>query len=169
MDFLTDNWGSLASVVGVVVSVVGLSLVVLQASRARSAAEAAEVATVETRGAIGSILAVVDLERAIALVQRIKALHQIDKLEAALEHYQTLRYMLADIQTRHLGLTDQERDKLGEAVPQITAIENRVRETLGTGLPPVEVSRVGLTLNVLQESLERIASGARIIATTGGT
>ena len=97
MEYLADNWGSLASVTGVVVSLAGLAWAIIEARGARSASLAARAATNETRSDIARYLQAVDLQRAIALIQRIKLLHDTRRWDAALEQYQSLREMLSYI------------------------------------------------------------------------
>ena len=98
--FVIDHLGSLASVIGVIVSAVGLGWVVIVARGARSAAQAAEKATTEARDNIGRNLQLIDLERSIALIERIKLLHSIERWESALELYPVLRTMISAIIAR---------------------------------------------------------------------
>jgi hypothetical protein len=100
MDALLVNAGSWASISGVVISTVGLIATIYVAWGARSASRAAEKAATATNDRIESHLQSVDLERAIALIQRIKLLHDTERWEAALEQYQSLRMMLSDIIAR---------------------------------------------------------------------
>ena len=90
MDFFLDHWGSIFSVIGVVVSAGGLSWAIFEARGAKSAA-------IETRDSIGRHLVATDLARAIGLIQRLKFLHREGYWEAALEQYQTLRAIISDI------------------------------------------------------------------------
>jgi hypothetical protein len=87
VDFLIHNWGNVSSVVGVIVSAVGLVWAVSAARGARSAAQAAEQSTIETRDSISHHLLVVDLQQAVDLIQRLKFLHNNGHWEVALEHY----------------------------------------------------------------------------------
>ena len=100
IDFVTDNWGSLASAAGLVVSFVGIGWAIIELRRARAAAQAARAAANETRNDIARHVQAVDLERAIALIQRIKLLHDIGRWDAAMEQYQALRSILSHIIAR---------------------------------------------------------------------
>jgi hypothetical protein len=66
-EFWSLNWGDVATVVGVVVSLVGLCWAIKEARGARSASEAAQKAAREAAGQIARHLQTVDLERAIGL------------------------------------------------------------------------------------------------------
>ena len=92
MEYFLVNWGSLVSLVSLIITVIMAGIAKWRASQARASATAAETASIEARSAITRVLTIVDLERAIALVQRLKVLHREAKWEACLEHYPVLRH-----------------------------------------------------------------------------
>ena len=100
MDWLEDNWGSGVSSVGLVATILGLLIVFRRTGEDQRSADASRIAAQETQLAIIGVLTIVDLERAIAMVQRIKQLHIDWKWEVSLELYQPLRVMLTNIHTR---------------------------------------------------------------------
>ena len=97
MEFLADNWGSLASVTGVVVSLAGIALSIILAQGAPVDSQAERVAANKTRLDIDRYWQALYLQRAIALIQRIKLLHDTGRWDAALEQYQPLRELLSYI------------------------------------------------------------------------
>ena len=157
MDFLIDHWGSLASVIGGVVSAVGLGWVMIVAQGARSAAQAAQKATDEARDNIRRNLQLVDLERSIALIERIKLLHSIERWESASELYPVLRAMISAIIARIPGKEIDLRQRLTMSRTSIVTmqeyIESHPREELGTD----GRHRMNRELNTLQVELEDIA------------
>ncbi|MCH8831146.1 MAG: hypothetical protein IID00_00190 [Chloroflexi bacterium] len=126
MDWLSHNWGSVLSAIGLAATVVGLAIVFHQARKARSSAEASKIAAQQTQLAITGTLTIVDLGRAIAMVQRLKQLHAEQKWEVSLELYQPLRAMLTNIQSRQ---TIEVSDIL-EAARQISIIEENIARAL---------------------------------------
>ena len=171
MEYFLDNWGSFIGIAGLIITGLGVIISYLafhRAGKARDAAAAAEVASKETRAALVSALAVVDLQRAIALIQRLKALHRDRKWEIGLEQYQPLRAMLADIEGRH-ALPDPEQHKaLREAIPQIQYIEDAVANALAEGREPSQAGNFDQTLNAIQTGLEGIASATYFPDRAGG-
>ena len=158
MEFFLDHWGNIFSVIGVVVSVVGLAWVIREARRARSAAQAAEQATIETRNSIRRHLVATDLERAIGLVQRLKSLHREGRWEVALEHYQTLRAIISDIISRHPELKDEVRERLLQARTSMSEMESDVEHQAGQESQTESWLRLNQILNEVQSDLEEIAS-----------
>ena len=152
--------GDAASLVGILVSLGGLTWAIVEARGARSASEAAKVAASDTRDQIAQHLQTVDLQRAIGLIQRIKTLHDNDRWEAAGEHYQTLREMLSAIITRCPEEQARPRERLANARTNVGDMENLVRQhvSLYAPVPESDRSRLNQSLNDMQSDLEELAS-----------
>ncbi|MCY4653063.1 MAG: hypothetical protein OXC95_07855 [Dehalococcoidia bacterium] len=168
MDFLSDHWGSVFSVIGVVVSVVGLAWAILEAHSAKSAAQAAEQATVETRDSIGRYLAATDLARAIGLIQRLKLLHRESRWEAALEQYQAVRAIISSIAARHPDLETETKRLLALAREQISVMEDYVETQVSRSLEPDDMGRLNRQLNQIQSHLEDTSSTMDLGDNSGG-
>ena len=158
MEFFLDHWGSLFSVIGVAVSVIGLAWAIREARRARSAAQSAERATVETRDSIGRHLVATDLARAVGLIQRLKLLHRESRWEAALEQYQSLRSMISDIVARYPDLAPEVRERLNSSRVELSELENRVEEQVFRDAGSADWISMNESLNEIQSGLEDIAS-----------
>ena len=157
MEFLQDHWGDLFSLLGVLVSLIGLMWAVREARGARSAAEAAHRATRETGDRIGRHLVVVDLERSIALIQRLKLLHDTARWEAALEQYQALRVMLSAIIARYPETEPDRRRRLRNDRNLITIMENSVQLRLARRTLIDDSASLSRQLNGIQANLEDMA------------
>ena len=99
MEYVRDNWGSFVSVVSLIITVIMVGIAIWRTGQAQKSAKAAEAASSETKAALTRTLAIVDLERAIGLIQRLKSFHTAGRWEASSQHYQLLRVMLGDIDT----------------------------------------------------------------------
>ncbi len=168
IQFLQDSWGDLTSILGVGVSAVGLVWAIREARGARSAAQAAERATHATTDRIGRNLAVVDLERAVALIQRLKLLHRDSRWDAALEQYQALRWMLSSILSRHTDLEVDRRTRLAEARNQVSIMEQSVERRAALNVTPDNRVRFNRQLNKIQTELEEMASTLGLRSEGGG-
>ena len=158
MDWLGDNWGNLISALGLVATVIGLFLVFRRAREAQRSADASKNAAQETQQAFTSVLTIVDLERAIAMVQRLKRLHFDQKWEVSLELYQPLRVMLTNIDTRVTIDTPAIRN----AIPQIRVIEENIGSAIARNAEPTVSRNVIRRLNHIQMDLEQLASSVHI-------
>ena len=153
VDFPQIHWGDLLSALGLAASVLGLTAAAWAALNARSARQAA----VEARDRIGRSLAAADLERSVALIQRLKLLHRNERWEAALEQYQALRAMLSSILVRHADLKPGERARLVEARALVTYMEQQVDEALADGERVENLTAMNSRLNRIQSDLEDMA------------
>ena len=158
IEFVAANWGGLVSVLGVIVSSIGLGWAISEARRARNASQAAQDAARETRSYIARHLQAVDLERAIALIQRIKLQHDTKQWDAAMEQYQSLRFMLSNIIARCPAEQAGLRDELMAARTDITKIEDSVRVSIRSGNAEPDPTELNRDLNGIQSSLEQLAS-----------
>ena len=158
MDFWSTNWGDIATIIGVAVSLIGLALAIRVAHGARSASQAASKAARAARDQISSHLQTVDLQRAIGLIQLVKTLHDNRQWAAAAEHYQTLREMLTGIIVRcPEGATDV-RNRLAAARTEIMLMEDAIRESIAQSDGTQDQSPMNRKLNRIQSDLEELAS-----------
>ena len=161
MDFFVANLEAGINIVALIISAIGAGFSVaafVQAGKARTAADAAEKASQKTQDSITNILTVVDLQKAISAIQRLKLLHREESWKACLENYQPLRSMLADIEGRQTLLTDCQTSALKEFIPQLASIEDAVTEALRDGIDPSSVGSFDEKLNEMQIVLESLAS-----------
>lgn len=157
-DFL-NSWGGLIGLIGALLSLFGLAASIWAVYCAGKAREAAEAARRETRVALTRALATVELERAIALVQRLKELHRDNRREAGLVLYPILRVMLVDISFHHTESTAESQELLQRAIMQITEMEDRLGASTGDDADFREFS---VKLNALQVNLENLASDIQL-------
>lgn len=150
--------GGIASAVGIIVSLVGLFWAIKEARGARTASRAAEAAASETRDRIASHLQAVELQRAIALIERIKTLHDSERWEASGQHYQTLREMLSYVIARCPRYQTGIREKLATARAIVGEMDNFVRKPDDSDISSSERSRLNQSLNEIQSDLEELAS-----------
>ena len=169
MDFWSTTWGDIATLVGIAVSLGGLSWAIIEASGARTASEAAEEAAKDASNQIAHRLQTVDLQRAIGLIERIKTLHANDRWEASVELYQSLRAMLSDVIARSPEDKVDVREKLATARAIVRTMEDSVRDRDNGAISKRERSRFNGTLNEIQSNLEDLASSVGFADPQGET
>ena len=160
MDFFTNGWGDLASVIGLFLSAVGLGWAIIEARGARSAAQAAEPeaeqARIERVHAIERHLLTTDVNRAVDLIQRLKLLHGIGRWDGALEQYQSLRSLITSILFRLPEQYTRSREELTVARVLIRKLEDRVSSWGPQEMSSEDVSKFNQELNEIQSDLENV-------------
>ena len=169
MEFWSTTWGDIATLVGIVVSLGGLSWAIIEASGARTASEAAEAAAKEASEQIAHRLQTADLQRAIGLIERIKTLHDNDRWDASVELYQSLRAMISDVIARSSENKVDVSEKLATARLIVRTMENSVRGRDNGAISKRERSQFNGMLNEIQSNLEDLASSVSFADSQGET
>lgn len=166
-EFWTTTWGDAATIIGVVISLGGLGWAIWEAHGAKAASVAAELAAREAREQIARYLQVMDLQRAIGLIERIKTLHDNRRWEASTEHYQALREMLSDIISRSPDSQTRVRERLNTARANVREMEDVIRSRVGQDISDPYRARFNRSLNDIQSDLEELASGMGLALAQG--
>lgn len=145
-DFL-NSWGGLIGLIGAVLSLSGLAASVWAVYRAGKARDAAEAARQETRSALTRALATVDLERAIALVQRLKEAHRTRRWDTCLGYYDLLQVILTDILTWYPAPTAEIHNDFEKAIQLIQTMETQVDAAQEQATDPAEFGAFNWMLN----------------------
>ena len=134
-DWLT-TWTNLGAIVGIFVSVSGFIIAIVQIRRSRSAAEAEREAAVATRERLASNLTISDLTRASEKLREVTDLHLNGEWRRAIDRYNDIREMLADIRSQHPTLTDDQKTTLQAAIQQLMVLHTVVLRALREEVEP---------------------------------
>lgn len=157
VEYLADNWGSLASGLGVLLSAAG----VVYAYLARRAAKSAESASREARQAIAQTLTAADLQRAVDCIHRLLIYQRQAEWGAAIELYHNLRQILNDILAYLPENEESSHQTISEAVSEITELLRDINRRETSGSPGDGVGHLTDSLITIQEKLEELASRLR--------
>ena len=134
--------GNLASVAGLLVSLVGFYFTIRSVKTARQAARDAEVAAKQAKESILSSGAVAKFSVAIGLMEDIKSFQREKKWEILLDRYAQLRRLTIELQNEAVGLTEQDRTILGSVLVQLNDIEKKVEETYSAGKATPDIAKM---------------------------
>ena len=151
-EYMLGDAGSIVSLVGVAVSLVGLGFAILQLRKLRGETRAAREAAEGTRSAIRKELASRELTRLGERIQALKDLHRSGNRERCLDTYPEIRELLLEIRRRHPGLSVQQRADVLRAITQISTIESHV-ETSGPEIPSDSAADFNAILTDVQSTL----------------
>ena len=141
---------------GLIASVAGLIFAYLARRAAKSAADAAN----DARRSLTGIISSIDVERAVALINRLMEQHRQENWDYALYLYQELRRTLSEIAAGIPTNLSHHRDSLSQAIPQVSSIANLVNHYRYESDPDelIDVPRIDDELNKIQEDLELLQS-----------
>ena len=144
--------GSVASLAGVVVSLVGLGFALWQLRKLRGETRAAREAAEAARRAIGRELASTELTRLGERIGALKELHRGGDRGRCLTNYPEIRGLFLEIRRRHPGLSERERANVLRAAVQISEMEAAV-ETLEGQITPDMIGDFNAKLTSFQTGL----------------
>ena len=148
MDWLDLSWwGSAASIVGLVVALVGLGFVGYQAWGAKQAAS-------QTRDAVTDVLTFGSGNRATTLIQQLKHLLQKSQWDAAYHQFHTLRTSIGDLKMS--ATTPEDIQRIEEAVASLMEMEEDINVGIQKERDPTNADSHHATLNSIQATLEGI-------------
>ena len=145
--------GSIASVVGVLVSRLGLGFALLQLRKLRGETRAAREASEETRRLLSRDLVSTDLTRLNERIQGLIELHRSGDRRRALDRYPEIWDSLIRIRRRHPNLSEEHRRQIQNAVETITNMQRQSEELEGDALPKEIISDFNVELLKLQSML----------------
>jgi hypothetical protein len=144
--------GSVASIVGVVVSLGGLGFAIWQLTRLRGETRAAREAAAATERGLRRQLAGTALTRVGERIQSLIEAHRRADGTAALAGYSEIVGMFLEIRRSHPGLSEEHRVTMQTAITEIADME-RVVETSGGEIPPELIGGFNQTLREFQISV----------------
>lgn len=152
-NWVEQNWGDLASVAGLAVSVIGFLLTIVGVWRAKSAAEAAQNAARQTKEVIVRSDMIADISAVISMMNEIKRFHREGNWSGSLERCSEIRQKIISIRGTGSNLTKEHQTFLSSAGQQFKDIETQV-ETVAAGK---KRSLPYATLNVIvSEQVDRL-------------
>lgn len=149
-----------ASILGLIVGVLGFWFTIRQVQRSRAAAQAAREAAENARRAIVRSTAVVELSAVVATLEEVKEHHRTGAWNILPGKYSFLRRELAALVESYPDLTRPERSEIQAAIAQLRSLEDAVERVLA-GAPPPDVPELNSVLADQVDRLGRILAGLR--------
>ena len=144
--------GSVASIVGLLVALLGLGFALLQLSRLRGETRAARDAAEETRRLLRRDLAGTDLTRLSERIQGLMEMHRSGDRGRALDRYPEIQRLLIEIRRQHPNLTEEHRDRIQEAIATLRDMQSEL-ERLAGNIPQPVIANFNSALLLLQSEL----------------
>lgn len=144
--------GSVASLAGVVVFLIGLGFALWQLRKLRGETRAALEASEATRRAMGREIASAELTRLGERIEGLKTLHRRGNRDQCLAAYPEIRELFLEIRRRHPGLSGLERETILRAIGRISDMETTV-EALHGDIPSEIIGEFNLGLTGIQTTL----------------
>ncbi len=133
---LATTWGDLASIAGLGLTLVGFVVTIVGVWRSRAAAEAARRAAESTQASIAQYDAIADLSAAAAIMDEIKRLQRYGVWGVLPDRYGDLRRKLVALKSSGAQLTDAQRQVFQGAIETFADLERRVERAASASAAP---------------------------------
>jgi hypothetical protein len=133
--------GDIASVLGLLVALVGFAITIWNVRASKAAAIRAEKAANQARRAIRFFDVVAEISTAIAAMEEIRRLHRDAAWPILPDRYNVLRKSLISIRRSGIDLSEEQQTLLQAAIKFLADIERRVDGALEQGQPPERFAR----------------------------
>jgi ribosomal protein S13 len=148
------NWGDLASVAGIGLTLVGFTLTLVGVVRAKKAAELAKTAAVEVKTSLLLVDTVADLASALAMMEEIKRLHRAAAWPVLPDRYSILRRLLIRIKSSNHLVDAESQRSIQLAIEQLMTVEQRVDTALARGDTPSNPAKLNQVVSAQIDSVE---------------
>jgi len=135
---LLNELGDIASVVALIVTLIGFAATFYQATQSRKAAE-------QARDQVLNLNALVGIDAAIKVLEDIRRLHRLEAWAALPDRYTSLMMDLRSIRTRTPSLSDEHRRELQRVVAQLAVMERQI-ERIVNGRATAEIVKLNDTV-----------------------
>jgi hypothetical protein len=131
-----DQWGAIASVVGLGLTIIGFVVTIIGVWRSKAAAEQAQRAAESTRTSLAHYDAIADLSSAAAIMDEIKRLQRHGAWTVLPDRYGDLRRKLVALKGSPAQLSHEQRLVLQGTIETFADLERKVERSISTGSSP---------------------------------
>jgi hypothetical protein len=149
-------WGDIASIVGLLVSLIGFVITIRVAWRSKKAAELAQEEVAKIRSELIRSMTIVDFASAVMAMDEIKRLHRDGAWNILPARYTALRRMLIAIRSANPGLNEVYQTVIQRALQQFRSIEHVVERALAMQQPPADPARLNRIVSDQIDALSEI-------------
>lgn len=150
---LLDKWGSVASIAGLAVALVGFGGTLYKLWRTSTAAEEARKAANETRQEFRQHKVIGDLHAAKAGLSEIRRLQRAEAWHQLPERYSAIRELLVALRRQHTSLTDDQASDLQSAIQYLRDLETHLESVLDEGESGLNKARLN---RLITDHIDRV-------------
>jgi hypothetical protein len=115
-NILEEHWGDIASLLGLVATIIGFAFTLWNVIKSKTAAQSAKDAVDELKERIRSLNTIADLTQAVAIMEEIKRLQRARQWRVVLDRYTILRKCIIQTSIQHPQLLPERKAMLTGAI-----------------------------------------------------
>ncbi len=131
IDFLvTGPGGNVVNLIGLVITIAGFVVTIINVRKSKTAAEQAREATLKVREDIQRIDMVSDLSKALTIMEEIRRLHRERTWIILPDRYSELKRLLISIKATNINLSAQQKVTIQATIQHFTTIASEIEKAL---------------------------------------
>lgn len=138
----TYKLGDFASIVGLIVALIGFAITIINVIKSRQASDAASESVARVREDLKRMETVSDFSAALASMEDIKRLHRDNAWQLLPERYSNLRKLLISIRQDRHNLSDDDKAKIQSAITKLSTMENNVDKHLHVDEYKIDIPKI---------------------------
>lgn len=154
--FAAYPFGDLASVVGLLVALIGFTATIWTAWRSKTAAEAAAEAARQAREQVLNVHTSTSLASVISRMEALKVLHRAGRMHQMPERYSTLATDLMAIRSRNRSLTAHERGILQQSVLLLRGMEYEMDQWAQHGETSIDIAQINRAISLALDDISTL-------------
>jgi len=146
-----NAWGSWASIIGLILTLIGFGITFYGVWKTKNAAQQANNAVSQVKNELVKLNTISDISTAISQLEGIKSLHQEGNSWRLLpEKYAAIKKILISIREMNPNLSRKQKSKIQAAITNLTSIQNDIEKCNLSKTEPTNVSdmNAALTANI---------------------
>jgi hypothetical protein len=151
-----SQYADWASLIGLVISLIGFASAIIGIWKTKSAAEQAKVAAERTNENFQTLDTVSNVSRAITILEELKRLHRTQAWDLCIDRYNEVRNLL--IALRSSGTIGEERSisRLQGAIQRMLDLEKQVGAAMANENEAPQIERINEQMSMMSGTLVEI-------------
>jgi len=137
-----NSWGNVASVAGLLISLIGFIITIFVSLRAKRAAELASLAAEQAKAKILKQGTLFNFSSALAVMEDLVRLNRDKDWESILDRHSELGRILVELKDGSEGLSEEQLAIIQGCVQQLKIIENQIENHFSAGKPEPDIARM---------------------------
>lgn len=151
-----NNWGDIASVIGLIITIISFIVILINVLRSKRAAEQARKAVAQVRDDLLKVDTVAEFSSALSYMEEIRRLHRKEAWEILPDRYSALKRSLISIKGLNPDMPDKYKRAIQSAIQIFSSIEGRVETALSRKESPQDVAELNQIISKQIDKLQQI-------------
>lgn len=157
IDFIVkNNWGDVASIIGLIITIISFIVILINVLRSKRAAEQAKVAVAQVREDLLKVDTVAEFSSALSCMDEIRRLHRQEAWEILPDRYSALKKSLISIKSSNPNMSDEHKKVIQSTIQIFTSIADQVETSLSLKESPPDIAKLNQIISKHIDKLQQV-------------